>query len=152
MFIFHKNILLSLFFLIILIACQFQEPNKNHGILFLENRSQKMIVNKSNKNDAIKIIGHPHTKSFTNNDEWIYIERVLTGGEYHKLGQKVLKDSNVLILTFNKYGILNKKIFLNKDNIAKLKFTDQVTENNLSKKSFVEKFLSSVKQKMYGNR
>ena len=113
MFIFHKNILLSLFFLIILIACQFQEPNKNHGILFLENRSQKMIVNKSNKNDAIKIIGHPHTKSFTNNDEWIYIERVLTGGEYHKLGQKVLKDSNVLILTFNKYGILNKKIVLN---------------------------------------
>tara|TARA_B100000902_G_C27240157_1_gene879571 strand:+ start:962 stop:1420 length:459 start_codon:yes stop_codon:yes gene_type:complete len=152
MFIFHKNILLSLFFLIILIACQFQEPNKNHGILFLENRSQKMIVNKSNKNDAIKIIGHPHTKSFTNNDEWIYIERVLTGGEYHKLGQKVLKESNVLILTFNKYGILNKKIFLNKDNIAKLKFTDKVTENNLSKKSFVEKFLSSVKQKMYGNR
>ena len=111
-----------------------------------------MIVNKSNKNDAIKIIGHPHTKSFTNNDEWIYIERVLTGGEYHKLGQKVLKESNVLILTFNKYGILNKKIFLNKDNIAKLKFTDKVTENNLSKKSFVEKFLSSVKQKMYGNR
>ena len=111
-----------------------------------------MIENKSNKNDAIKLIGHPHTKSYINEDEWIYIERVLTGGEYHKLGQKVLKDSNVLILTFNKYGILSKKTFLNKENIAKLKFSDQITENNLSKKSFVEKFLSSVKQKMYGNR
>ena len=31
-------------------------------------------------------------------------------------------------------------------------FSKKETENNLSKKSFVESFLSSVKTKMYGNR
>ena len=43
-------LLISLF---ILLACQFQEPNKNHGIIFLENRSQKLVINKTNKNDVI---------------------------------------------------------------------------------------------------
>ena len=28
---------------------------KNHGIIYLENRSNKLIVNKSNKNDVINI-------------------------------------------------------------------------------------------------
>ena len=41
--------------------------------------------------------------------DWIYIERVLTKGEFHKLGQNVLKENNVLVLTFDKYGILKIK-------------------------------------------
>ena len=41
---------------IILTGCQLQEPTKNHGIVFLENRSNKLILNKSNKNDVIKTI------------------------------------------------------------------------------------------------
>ena len=39
------------------------------------------------------------------------LERVLTKGEYHKLGKNILKSNNVLILEFDKYGILKKKIF-----------------------------------------
>ena len=81
-------------------SCKFKEPVKNHGIIFLENRSQKIFVEKSNKNDVIKIFGQPHTKSLNDDDLWIYIERVLTKGEYHKLGQNVLKANNVLILKF----------------------------------------------------
>ena len=34
----------------------------------------------------------------------------------------------------------------------KVKYTKDKTENEISQASFVEKFLSSVKQKMYGNR
>ena len=59
---------------------------------------------------------------------------------------------NVLVLTFNKYGILTKKDFLNKEDIQKLSFSEEITENNLTKKSFVQSFLSSIKAKMYGNR
>ena len=129
-----------------------QEPTKNHGILFLENRSNKLKVNVDNKNDVIKLIGNPHTKSVSNEDSWIYIERVLTKGGYHKLGQNVLKTNNVLVLTFDKYGILKEKDFLDKNDINKLKFTKKITESNLSKKSFVQNFLSSVKSKMYRNR
>tara|TARA_B100001057_G_scaffold431311_1_gene458661 strand:+ start:1582 stop:2049 length:468 start_codon:yes stop_codon:yes gene_type:complete len=136
-------------FLIILNACQLQEPTKNHGILFLENRANKIKINQNNKNDVIKLIGQPHTMSMSDEESWIYIERVLTKGAYHKLGKTVLKTNNVLVLTFNKYGILVDKNLLNKNDINKMKFTKKFTENNLSKKSFVQSFLASVKAKMY---
>ena len=100
-----------IFYFFILIGCQLQEPSKNHGIVFLENRAKKLEINVSNTNDVIKIIGQPHSKSINNDKEWIYIERILTKGEYHKLGQNVLKTNNILILNFDKYGVLKKKKF-----------------------------------------
>jgi outer membrane protein assembly factor BamE (lipoprotein component of BamABCDE complex) len=139
-------------FFIILNSCQLQEPTKNHGILFLENRAKKIVINENNKNDIIKLIGQPHTKSIPDEDSWIYIERVLSKGAYHKLGKTVLKTNNVLILTFDKYGILVDKNLLNKNDINKMRFTKKITENNLTKQSFVQSFLASVKAKMYQNR
>ena len=109
-------------------------------------------MNQSNTNDVINIIGHPHSKSINDQLEWIYIERVFEKGKFHKLGKNVLNTNNILVLSFNKYGILRQKIFLNKNDIKKLTFSEDVTENNLSKKSFVEKFLTSIKSKMYSNR
>ena len=140
------------FTFIILINCQLQEPYKNHGIVFLENRAEKLVIDTSNKNDIIKIIGQPHSKSIKNNNEWIYFERVITKGEFHKLGQNVLKSNNVLILTFDKYGILKNKQFLDKNDKKKIIFSKKQTKNELTQKSFVEKFLSSVRSKMYGNK
>ena len=61
--------------LFILSGCQLQEPVQNHGILFLENRANKLDIKNSNKNDVINIIGQPHTKSMTNEDTWIYIRK-----------------------------------------------------------------------------
>ena len=111
-----------------------------------------MKVNKHNKNDVIKLIGSPHTKSFKNNNDWIYIERILTKGSFHRLGQNVLKTNNVLVLSFNKYGILDKKNFLTQDDLNKLSFSKDITDNDLAKRSFIESFLSSIKSKMYSNR
>ena len=148
---YHNNKFLVYLF-IILVNCQFQEPTKNHGILFLENRSNQLKAEVNNKNDVVRLLGQPHTKSISNVDDWIYIERVMTKGSYHRLGQNVLKSSNVLVLTFDKYGVLKEKRFLNKNDIKKMTFSKKETKNNLSKKSFVESFLSSVKTKMYGNR
>ena len=145
-----KIITLSMF--LILLGCQLQEPAKNHGILFLDNRSKKLTINKSNKNDVIKILGQPHSKTFDQDDTWIYIERTLSKGKYHKLGRHELKTNNTLILNFDKYGILKNKDFYNKEDINKIKFSKKTTSNDLSKKSFVESFLQSVKKKMYGNR
>ena len=133
-------------------SCQLQDPYNNHGILFLENRSKKLIPNQSNQNDALKIIGYPHTKSIDDENIWIYLERTLTKGKYHKLGKHVVKKNNVLVLVFNKYGILTSKEIFDVKDSKKLAFSKDSTENQLSKKSFVEDFLSSVKQKMYGNR
>ena len=146
----HNKLLLILFF--ILIGCKLQEPTKSHGILFLENRSNQLVVKKDNKNDVIKLFGSPHSKSFNNDDEWIYIERVLTKGSFHKLGQNVIKSNNVLVLSFNKYGIINQKKFLDQSDLNKLSFSKDITDNDLNKRSFVESFLSSIKSKMYSNR
>ena len=146
----HNYFLVFVFF--ILIGCQLQEPTKTHGILFLENRSNQLTLNKHNKNDVIKLIGMPHTRSFENDDDWIYIERILTKGSLHKLGQNVLKTNNILVLSFNKYGILKKKNFLTQEDLNKLSFSKDITNNELAKKSFITKFLSSVRAKMYSNR
>lgn len=120
--------------------------------MFLKNRSNVLKIDTSNKNDVIKTIGYPHSVSISNDDEWIYIERVLTKGEYLKLGQNILKTNNILILNFDKYGVLKKKTFLDKNSKEKLVFSEDITENELSQKSFVQKFLQSLRTKMYGNK
>ena len=141
-----------LFLFIFLVNCQFKAASYTHGILFLENRTNKLIINKTNKNDVLNIIGQPHTKSIDNDNEWIYIERIFNKGEYHKLGQHILKSNNVLFLEFNKYGILKNKKLFKKEDLKKLSFSKSTTENDLSKRSFVEKLFSSLKAKMYGKK
>ena len=147
----HINILLFISVLF-LFGCQLKEPTKNHGILFLKNRAAILEVNKTNKNDVIKKIGHPHSKSISNENEWIYIERILTKGEYFKLGQNILKENNILLLEFDKYGILSKKVFLDKGSKEKIEFSKDITVNEMTQKSFVQKFFHSLKTKMYGNK
>jgi len=148
----HNKILYIILFSFFLNNCQLKEPNKPHGINFLENREKILIVGKTNKNDVIKLIGNPHTISITDEDIWIYFERTIIRGKLIKLGQNVLKKNNVLKLKFDKYGILNNKKIYNKDNMNKVKYSKNETENNISQRSFVGKFLSSIKQKMYGKR
>jgi len=145
---FHKQIL-YLLILIFLFNCQFKDASNNHGILFLENRSNKLIVNKMNIHDVINIIGQPHSKSIDNKNDWIYIERVFTKGEYHKLGQNVLKTNNVLLLSFDKYGILKEKNLFDKNDINKIAFSDQSTKNNMTKESFISEMFTSLRSKMY---
>tara|TARA_E500000331_G_C17016443_1_gene608725 strand:+ start:320 stop:781 length:462 start_codon:yes stop_codon:yes gene_type:complete len=152
MFVFLKKHIKKFTLLFILVGCQLQEPTQNHGILFLENRSEKLSINTTNQNDIVKILGQPHSKSFDDDDVWIYIERSLSKGKYHKLGRHSLKSNNVLVLFFDKYGVLSQKKFYNKNDLKKISFSEKITENELSKRSFVEKFLSSVREKMYSGR
>ena len=147
--IFYLKSVYILSFFILLLGCQLKEPQQNHGILFLENRSAKLQIDISNQNDVIKEIGHPHSKSINDENEWIFIERTFTKGEFHKLGKNILKESNILVLNFDKYGILKEKVFLTKEDINKLSFSNKETSNELSQKSFVQKFLTSLRDKMY---
>tara|TARA_A100001015_G_scaffold241995_1_gene276370 strand:- start:787 stop:1257 length:471 start_codon:yes stop_codon:yes gene_type:complete len=142
--------LFILFF--ILSNCQLQDPKNTHGIIFLENRAKKLIVDESNKNDVLKIVGNPQIRDENNENNWIYLERVLEKGKYHELGKHKLKENNVLVLNFDKYGILKEKEFYKKEDINKVEFSENETKNDLTKKSFLQKFLQSIKQKMYSNR
>ena len=145
------NKFLIIFSFFILTNCQLQDPTKTHGILFLENRSKKLVINNSNQNDVVRIMGQPQIKE-TEDNTWVYIERVLTKGKFHKLGQNVLKENNVLVLKFDKYGVLNNQMFLDKTEMNEIAFSKDKTDNQLSQKSFVESFLQSIKQKMYRQR
>ena len=147
-----KNTYLLFIIIFFIIGCQRNEVIKTHGISYLEKREKLIIVNKSNKNDTIKIFGQPATKGMTNNNLWIYIERTKTRGKLIKLGREYLKKNNVLVLEFNKYGVLAKKDFYNKENMKKLSFTKKITENEIRKENFIHSFLSSIRQKMQTRR
>ena len=138
-------IILSLF---LIISCQRNEVIKTHGIAYLEKREKLIVINKTNKNDIVKILGQPATKGMTNDNLWIYIERTRTRGKLLKLGRNYLKKNNVLVIEFIKYGIVSEKKFYNKDQMQKLTFTKAITENEIKKENFIYSFLSSVRQKM----
>ena len=143
-----KSIIVLLAAIFFLTGCQRNEVIKTHGIAYLDKREKLIIVNESNKNDTIAILGQPSSKGMTNENTWIYIERTKTRGKLLKLGRNYLKKNNVLILEFDKYGILNKKEFYDKDDMKKINFAKAITENDLKKENFVFSFLSSIRQKM----
>ena len=132
--------------------CQRNEVIKTHGIAYLEKREKMITINESNKNDVIKIFGQPATKGMTDDNLWIYIERTKTRGKLLKLGRNYLKKNNVLILEFDKYGILNKKEFFDKSKMNNVKFAKTITENNIKKENFIYSFLSSIRQKTLQKR
>ncbi len=144
---------LYLFLLLVFIfSCQRNEVIKTHGVSYLEKREKLLFINKSNKNDTIKIFGQPSTKGMTDDNVWIYIERSMTRGKLLKLGRNKLKKNNTLVLEFDKYGILKKKDFYNKDDMKKIAFSKNITQNEIRKENFIYSFLSSVRQKMQTKR
>ena len=147
-----KNIYLLVIILLFITACQQNEVLKTHGIAYLEKREKLIIINKSNKNDTINILGQPSTKGMTDENLWIYIERTNSRGKLLKLGKDSITKNNVLVLEFSKYGILTKKEFYNKEMMNKVSFAKDVTENEILKENFIYSFLSSVRQKMLSKR
>ena len=143
-----KTIFLLLASLIFFTGCQRHEVIKTHGVAYLDKREKLIIVNKSNKNDAITVLGHPATKGMTDDNLWIYIERTKIRGKLLKLGRNYVIKNNVLILEFNKYGVLSKKEFYDKEDMKKVNFAKAITENDIRKENFIYSFLSSIRQKM----
>jgi len=147
-----KKLFLFIFIFLFTYNCSQNEVIKTHGVAYLNKREKLVIVNETNKNDAMKILGHPSTKGMLNDDLWIYIERTRTRGKLLKLGRNYLVKNNVLVLEFDKYGILKRKEFYNKKKMNEIKFAKNQTENELRKENFIYSFLSSVRQKMLSKR
>jgi len=143
-----KKIIFSFFILFFISNCTLNKVIKHHGVHFLDKKQSKLIINKSNKNDIIELLGPPSTKSTFDKDMWIYIERSTSSSKITKLGKKVLITNNTLILEINTKGLLSQKIFLDKDDMNNLEFSTSFTEMNYSKKSFVYDFLSTMRKKM----
>ena len=133
-------------FILILSSCSLNKVVQHHGVHNLEKKQTQLKINYTNKNDIIELIGPPSTKSTFDNDVYIYIERSTTGSKITSLGKKKLLKNDVLVLELDKTGILLSKKFFNKEDMNEIKFVENTTSINYSKKSFIYNFLSSVRQ------
>jgi len=115
---------------------------------FLEKKQEQLIVNVSNKNDIRKILGFPSTTSKFDNDVWIYIERKQTQSKLTNLGRMKIYKNDVLVLDIDKYGVLKKKEFFNKDDMENIKIVKDSTDSGFQRKSFIYSFMSSMRQKI----
>tara|TARA_B100000787_G_scaffold85352_1_gene62936 strand:- start:317 stop:790 length:474 start_codon:yes stop_codon:yes gene_type:complete len=145
---FMKNYFYLIIIFLFITNCTLNKVIKHNGVHFLDKKQTKLVVQISNKNDIVKLLGPPSTKSTFDNDLWIYIERSIGSSKLSKLGKKTLLKNNVLILEIDNRGLLSKKIFLNKDSMNKVSFSKENTKMTLTQKSFIYDFLSSVRKKM----
>ena len=128
--------------------CSLNKVIKHHGVHYLDIKEKQLVINQTNKNDILKILGPPSTKGMFDNNVYIYIERKTSSSKLRKLGKKKLLINNVLIVEIDNKGILVSKEFLNKEKINKINFSESTTDKNYSKRSFVYGFLSSMRQKI----
>ena len=142
------KILYIIFISLIVSNCTFKPVVKHHGVPFLEKKQKMLTVNASNKNDIKKILGIPSTTSKFDNDVWIYIERKQTQSQLKNLGRMKIFKNDVLVLEIDKYGILKKKEFYNKDDMENIKISEATTQSGFKKNSFIYEFMSSMRQKI----
>ena len=142
-----KKFFLILPFIFIL-NCSFNKVVKHHGVQFLDKKHDKLIINQTNKNDIINLLGKPSTKSTFDNDVWIYIERKSSVGSIYKLGKQKILVNNVLVLEINQMGLLADKKFYDKNSMNDIEIVAKQTDSVYGKRSFVYDFLSSMRQKI----
>ena len=128
--------------------CSFKKVVKHHGVSFLEKKQKNLVINKTNKNEIIEILGNPSTRSKFNNDVWIYIERKQTQSQLKNLGRMKIYKNDVLVLEIDNYGLLKKKDFYNLEDMRKINIVKKTTQGNITKNSFIYDFMSSMRQKM----
>ena len=107
-----------------------------------------MIINKTNKNDTLLILGPPSTKGTFDNTIWIYMERIRSKGSLFKFGRNITITNNALVLNFNSKGILESKNLYDLKKNNKIKFVKNKTASINKEQDFIYSFLSSIRQKV----
>tara|TARA_B100000795_G_scaffold267736_1_gene253204 strand:+ start:1335 stop:1799 length:465 start_codon:yes stop_codon:yes gene_type:complete len=143
-----KNFIYIFIIFLFITNCTLNKVVKHHGVHNLEKKNNKIIVMQMNTNDVIKLIGTPSTKSTFDNDLWIYLERKKTASKVTSLGREKMLSNNVLVLEFDKKGILVKKDFLVMKDMNKLKLSKNKTAVINKKDTFISTFMSSLRQKI----
>ncbi len=145
-----KNIsLIILFFFTI--NCSLNNVSNTHGFRFLETKTNKIVINKTNKNDIKKLIGPPSSVS-NFNDIWLYIERKKTNQSIYKLGKKKISKNNILILEFNSMGLVSSKKFLNLEDMNDIKIAEKVTNKKFKNDNKIYDILSTLRNKINNSR
>jgi len=141
-----KYILILLLFFTL--SCSLNKVKNNHGVLSLETKINKIKINKTNQNDIIKIFGPPSTKSTFDNNVWIYIERKKSNRTIFALGTKKTVKNNVAVLEIDNKGLLKSKKIYDVNKMNKYKFSENTTQNNYEKNSYIYGVLTSLREKI----
>ena len=120
------NFILIILF-IFTVNCSGNKVSNFHGSKSLDDKFNKIKPNYTNKNDIIKIIGPPSSISDFDKNKWFYIERLKTNQSLLKLGSQKIQKNNILIVTFNKSGMLQSKKLLDLNNMNDIKFLEKTT-------------------------
>ena len=128
--------------------CSLNKVVKRHGVQNLEKKSKNIILNQTNKNDIIKLLGPPSTSSLGEIDTLIYIERSTSSSKLTKLGGKELLINNVLVVEIDNRGLAVNKSFLDKEDMNKIDFSKKITQKRYSDNDFIYDFLSSIRKKI----
>ena len=139
---------LLLFVFILTINCSGNKVTNYHGIKMLEKKYDLIVVESTNKNDLLKIIGNPSSISDFDKNTWFYIERLKTNQTLFKLGNQKIKKNNILVVKLNKFGIVEDKRLLNINNMNDLKYLEKITEKEYENKGLMYGVLSSLREKI----
>lgn len=139
-------------FLIILFiiasGCKANKVSKNHGFISLETKFEKIQINKTNKNDLIKTIGHPSSISEFDENKWFYIERKKTNQSLFKLGIKKINKNNILIVDFNNKGLVENKKLFDLNNMNDVKYVKKITQKEFDQDNTIYNIFSSLREKI----
>ncbi len=141
-----KYIIVLLF--LFTLNCSTNKVSKNHGYRLLEKKYETVEINKYNKNDILSIIGPPSSKSNFNNNKWFYIERKNTNQSLTKLGIKKIEKNNILIIEFDKKGIVKNKKLLNIEDMNEINFVKSITTKDFEQNNFLYNVFSSLREKI----
>ncbi len=135
-------------FFILIVNCAGNKVSNYHGSKFLDEKYNKIFINKTNKNDLLLLIGPPSSISDFNKNKWFYFERLKSNQSLLKLGKQKIKKNNILIVELNKDGILKDKKLLNLDDMNDLKYLKTTTQKEFKKDGMMYNVFSSLREKI----
>ncbi len=141
-----KNTLL-IFLLFFTLNCSINKVSNTHGIRFIDKKFDKILLNKSNKNDVRKIIGPPSSIS-SFGDVWFYIERKKVNQSIYKLGKKKILNNNIIIIEYNSMGIVKKKQLLDINDMNDIKIAEEITEKKFNQDGTLYNILTTLREKI----
>lgn len=138
-----KLVYKALLLIIALSSCT--KINELHGIDNLKNKANNLVINQSNSNDVLNVIGPPQHKDVVNKNIWFYNEVRHT---QTKLGSKEIVENNILKIEFDDLGVLKELTFLDKRNMEKIIFSKEKTETLYRSDNTLQNFLSTVRERV----
>ena len=140
--------LLIFFIVIFIINCSGNKVSNYHGIKKLDLKYEKIEVNRTNKNDLIRLIGPPSTISDFDKNKWLYIERLKTNQSLIKLGSQKIRRNNILIVELDNAGIIKNKKLININDMNDIDYLKETTEKDFKNNNFIYGVLTSLREKV----